>query len=83
MQKRVRDALSERLSLALSERDRSLLTQAEYDDRITEIGMSLGPNFFLEEAEPRAGGTRFVVRSALTRHVIDSIEYRRSWNPER
>lgn len=78
-----REALSERLSSTLVERDQGLLTQQEYEDKLAEIELSLGRHVVLEETEVRGGGTRFIVRSSLTRDTMECFEYRRRWQPDR
>ena len=78
-----REALSERLSLTLTERDQGLLTQVEYEDRLTEIALAIGPYTVIEETEIRGGGTRFTVRNSLNGDTMESFEYRRRWRPDR
>jgi len=82
LQKKIRAELSERLSSALGERDLGLLTESEYQDKISAIELLLGPRIKLQEVELREGGTRFVLRSSQTGDAIDSLEYRRSWSEE-
>ncbi|HKS38018.1 MAG TPA: hypothetical protein VJW76_12550 [Verrucomicrobiae bacterium] len=83
LRKRTRELISERLSSALGERDQGLLTQTEYEEKISEVELSLGPHVVLDEVPLRDGGTRFVLRSSLTGDTLDSLEYGRSWSPER
>jgi hypothetical protein len=82
LQKRTRAELSHLLSSALSERDLGLLTESEYQDRISAIELLLGHRINLQEVQLRDGGTRFVFRSSQTGNAIDSLEYRRSWTEE-
>ncbi|MBC8003049.1 MAG: hypothetical protein H7X97_10725 [Opitutaceae bacterium] len=77
-----REALSERLSSALTERNQGLLTQIEYEDRLSEIALSLGHHIVLEETEIQRGGTRFIVRNSLTGDMVECFEYRSRWRPD-
>ena len=70
-----REALSARLASALNERDRGLLTQMEYEDRLAEVALSLGRHTVIEENAMRAGGTRFIVRNSLVGAAMESFEY--------
>jgi hypothetical protein len=79
---KIRAELSDRLSSALGERDLGLLTESEYQDKISAIELVLGPRINLQEVQLRDGGTRFILRSSQTGDAIDSLEYRRSRSEE-
>lgn len=68
-------ALSERLAAALNERDRGLLTQMEYEDRVAQVALSRSRHTVIEETEIRGLGTRFIVRDSRTGEVIETFEY--------
>lgn len=70
-----RDALSERLASALNKRDRGLMTQMEYEDRVAEVALSRSRHTVIEETEIRGLGTRFIIRDSLTGEVIGIFEY--------
>jgi hypothetical protein len=69
------DALCELLASALNERDRGLLTQMEYEDRVAQVALSRSRHTVIEETEIRGRGTRFIVRDSRTGGVIGTFEY--------
>jgi len=69
--------LRERLDLALADRDNGLLTQREFEDRLSDIEIGLGTDRQLEQRELRGGDTRFLVRCRCTGELIAAFQLRR------
>lgn len=69
--------LRERLDHALAERDSGFLTQGEFEDRLSDLELTLGADRVLEQRELRGGDTRFLLRSRYTGDVIVSFQLRR------
>lgn len=69
--------LRERLDTALADRDNGFLTQGEFEDRLSDIEVSLGADRQLEQRELRGGDTRFMLRCRYTGDVIASFQLRR------
>lgn len=75
--------LERQLVELLSDRDRGLLSQAEYDEKLEEIrGAWLSPEKVLYERELRDGGTRFILRNRSTGRCLQMFEFRRSYSSE-
>lgn len=77
-----RAELRETLHTLLADRERGLLTQTEYEARLTEVELSIGADQVLDQRDLRGGGTRLLLRCRLTGDVLDMIDYRPTWSPD-
>ncbi|HOW65384.1 MAG TPA: hypothetical protein P5055_19140 [Candidatus Paceibacterota bacterium] len=72
-------ALYQKLSELLGARDRGLITQAEYEQGLDDLRLTLPPHSLLMEIDLREGGTRFLVRRPGTGEILDLFDFRRSY----
>ncbi len=77
-----RAELRETLYTLLADRERGLLTQAEYEERLGEAELLIGADQMLDQRDLRGGGTRLLLRCRLTGDVLDMIDYRPTWSPD-
>lgn len=77
-----RAELREILHALLADRERGLLTQAEYEERLSEVELLLGADQVLDQRDLRGGGTRLLLRCRVTGDVLDMIDYRPTWSPD-
>lgn len=63
------------LDAAVADRDRGLITQGEFDERLGDIEESLGADRQLVQRDLRRGGTLFLVRCRLTGDTIASFAF--------
>lgn len=71
-----------RLSDLLCRRDQGLLTQREFEDELDQVRSWYPRAGSISESGLRCGGTRFVVREAVTGAVLVRMEFRRAYAPD-
>lgn len=73
------EELRDQLSAAVVERDRGLITQGEFEERLYDIDESLGTDRRLEQRDLRRGGTQFLLRCRFTGDSLASFDFQQGW----
>ena len=75
--------LRARLADLLTHRAQGLLTQCEYEEKLSEVECSLPRERRLDEQDLPRGGTRFILRDTGTGRVLGEFEFHRGHEVDR
>jgi hypothetical protein len=81
-QKRLSQEMAAQLAELLNQRDLGLITQHEFDEGLERVGSAHPRAARLTEGSLPQGGTRFVLRDAVTGELLERFEFRRVYRPE-
>lgn len=60
----------------LADRDDGLLTQGEFEVRLSDLESTLGADHQFDQRDLRGGGVRILLRCRLTGDILDLFDYR-------